>query len=565
MVMHWGSFWSVRSLIRAAFGLTLAVPATLVTVVAGIGPAPSSAIAAGTFEPLGASVIGDSCLVGRWLELGQSAPGNWTWNGEVIAVSGLAGQVITYSANGTETYDLAGSQPLIGDYHGHQIEILIRGTVSLTARADGSHIVESDVTGNPTVTFYYDGVVQPGGTVSFPPGTKTYRCDATTLHSESSALHAGYGPQVDDLLRTAPPAIPSPAHLPSGSPVVSSVGSTLATPTNLVRAPVALFTNALIALVLVLLVTFPSHLFNRTYEENHDAIRAWWQRRLPQLKRIRVGTAIVRAPLRANLRYAIVVLCGGVLAALLDPTFGPNLRTLALFLGVVVALIAGSTLGAAAEGLYRAARHKAGAWHLHALPSGLVVAVLCVLVSRLTRFQPGYLYGLIGGVTFARSLSLREEGHVVAVTSVLTLAVSIGAWLLWVPVSAASAADSTGFGWALLSNFLAAVFISGMVGLLVGLVPLRFLPGEKLANWNRGAWGAVFGIAGLTVIEVMLRPQSAGARVANVPFWTTIGLFIGFGAASVLFWGYFRMRRRLLSPVEPEPGNHGARADATRR
>jgi hypothetical protein len=247
------------------------------------------------------------------------------------------------------------------------------------------------------------------------------------------------------------------------------------------------------------------------------------------------------------------VLGGGVLAALLDPSFGPNLRTLALFIGAVLALIAGSTFGATADGLYRAARHKAGAWHLHALPSGLVVATLCVLVSRLTRFQPGYLYGLIGGVTFARSLSLREEGHVVAVTSVLTLAVSIAAWLVWVPVSAASAADPTGFGWALLSNFLAAVFVSGMVGLVIGLVPLRFLPGEKLANWNRGAWGAVFGIASLAVIEVMLRPQSTGVRPASVPFWTTAALFLAFGAASVVFWGYFRMRRRTAPAVRAVP------------
>ena len=547
MGMPAGLFWTVRNLIRAGFGLILAVGATLSIVAAGIWPSASSAIAAGTLEPMGAPVIGDSCLVGRWVEVGESAPGNWTWNGEVIAVSGLAGQVVTYAADGTATYDLSGSQPLIGDSHGHQVEIVIRGSVSLTVRADGGNIVESNIRGSPTVAFYYDGVVQPGGTVSFQPGTRTYSCDAGNLHSESAALHAGYGPQVDDLVRITPIAAPSPVVSPSGPTVVSSVGSTLATPTNLLRAPVALLANALIALALVLLVTFPSHLFNRTYEENHDAIRAWWERRLPQLKRLRLGTAIVPAPGRASLSYVIVVLCGGVLAALLDPSFGPNLRTLALFLGVVLALIAGSTLGATADGLYRAARHKAGIWHLHALPSGLVVAALCVLVSRLTSFQPGYLYGLIGGVTFARSLSLREEGHVVAVTSVLTLAVSVAAWLVWVPVSGASAADPTGFGWALLSNFLAAVFVSGMVGLVIGLVPLRFMPGEKLANWNRGAWGAVFGIASLAVIEIMLRPQSTGARPASVPFWTTVALFLAFGAASVLFWGYFRMRRRAVS------------------
>jgi len=74
------------------------------------------------------------------------------------------------------------------------------------------------------------------------------------------------------------------------------------------------------------------------------------------------------------------------------------------------------------------------------------------------------------------------------------------------------------------------------------------LPGEKLVRWHRGVWGAVFGVAGLALFEVMLRPQSAGAHVASVPFWTTVGLFVAFGTASVLFWGYFRVRRPARSP-----------------
>jgi len=180
---------------------------------------------------------------------------------------------------------------------------------------------------------------------------------------------------------------------------------------------------------------------------------------------------------------------------------------------------------------------------LQALPSGLLVAAACVLVSRLTSFQPGYLYGLIGGVVFARELGLREKGHVVAVTSLATLAVAVAAWLAWVPVSAQSLAHPTSFGWAVASNFLAALFVSGMVGLLIGLVPLRFLPGDKLASWHRGVWGAVFGLAALSVVEVMLRPQSAGTHFTAAPFLTTAGLFITFGLASVAFWGYFKVRR----------------------
>ena len=488
--------------------------------------------------------IGDACLVGRWVEQSYFAPGNWTWpdaggpaGPPVIAATGLEGLVITYSANGTETEDFSAAQPVVGYYQGQQLKVTIRGRVAFAVRADGHVAVPTGaVNGQVTGAFYVDGVFDPNGTVSAGSGAYQYVCAGNKLHLESQALHAGYGPEQDDLTRVALTS--------ADQSVTSSVGSSLPTPSAILRDPVALLVNALITLALVLLVTFPSHLFNRTYEENHDTIERWWTSRLPWLQRLQKGARDrFRTRYRAAASYAAVVLAGGVLAALLDPRFGLNPRTLALFAGAALALTAGTVVAAIAAGAYRMARHKAGSWQLHALPTGLLVAALCVLVSRLASFQPGYLYGLIGGVTFSAALSLREEAHTVAVTSLVTLVVSITAWLLWVPVSTASAADPTAFGWALLSNFLAALFISGIVGLLIGLVPLRFLPGEKLAKWHRGAWGMIFGLAGLALFEIMLRPQSAGSHVASVPFWTTVGLFVAFGAASVLFWGYFKMRK----------------------
>jgi hypothetical protein len=148
---------------------------------------------------------------------------------------------------------------------------------------------------------------------------------------------------------------------------------------------------------------------------------------------------------------------------------------------------------------------------------------------------------LIGGVVFTGHLNSREEGQEIAIASVGTLIVSIAAWLVWVPVSVAASADPASFWLALLENFLAALFLSGMVGLVIGLVPLRFLPGERVARWHRGVWTALFGVACLAVVEVMIRPQSTAGRHVE-PFWTTIGLFIAFGLASVLFWAYFKVQ-----------------------
>jgi photosystem II stability/assembly factor-like uncharacterized protein len=334
-----------------------------------------------------------------------------------------------------------------------------------------------------------------------------------------------------------------PVPSPSKPSILSTVGGSLTSPGTLLAAPLTALVNALITVGLIVLITFPSQLFNRTYEENHERIRGWWERRFAWTARVRQSGQQLTTSARGALSFAVVLLVGGVLAAMLDPAFGPNVRSLALFVGAVLAIVAGVAVSALGAGAYRRSRHRVGHWRLRALPSALLVAVVCVLISRITQFQPGYLYGLIGGVAFTGHLNSREEGHEVAIASVGTLIVSIAAWLVWVPVSSAAAADPGSFGLALLENFLAALFLSGMVGLVIGLVPLRFLPGERVARWHRGVWAILFGVACLAVVEVMVRPQSAAARHAE-PFWTTIGLFVAFGLASVAFWGYFKVQRR---------------------
>jgi hypothetical protein len=320
--------------------------------------------------------------------------------------------------------------------------------------------------------------------------------------------------------------------------VVSSFSTSLPTPTAVGSSIPALLLSALLVLALVLLVVFPSQLFNRTYEENHERIRAWWEGRLPWTRSGRE-----RAQTRAwhgAVGLACAVLVGAALGTLLDPKAGLNKRSAALFAGIVLSLLFSITLAAAVNATYRRVRKRGARWELRALPSGLVVAALCVLVSRVVNFHPGYLYGIIGGIAFAGALPRKEEGRLVALLSAATLAVAVIAWLLWVPAAAAAAQGNAGFGTALWANLLSALFVGGLAGVVIGLVPLRFLPGEKLAAWHWGAWSTVFALALFGMVQIMLRPQSASAHVASVPLWTTVGLFLAFGTASVAFWGYFR-------------------------
>jgi hypothetical protein len=297
-----------------------------------------------------------------------------------------------------------------------------------------------------------------------------------------------------------PSARPHPTPIAAGSggsgssgsgaqpvnPSQSLFGTSLATPIAAFSAPVWLAINALVVFGLVLFVVFPAQLFNHTYEQNHERIQRWWAARMRWIDTLRERMQGLRSSRRGLAAFVVVTVAGGVLGSLLDPGFGANARTLALALAITLAILVGAAVSGAADGAYRTWRHFEQRWELRALPTGLFVTGLCVAISRLTEFQPGYLYGLIGGVAFAGHLAARQEGHAVALASIATLLSAVIAWLIWVPVDAAASQPGAGFALAFLGNFLAAVFVSGLVGLVIGLVPLRFLPGEKVAAWH---WG----------------------------------------------------------------------------
>jgi hypothetical protein len=438
------------------------------------------------------------------------------------------------------------------------------GDVGLSGLPDPMYagVTVTDVRGTSGFTSFShfinpDGILSgslSGGKILVDPSAQFGTIDADLYATPAvgdvfPALHAAFLERVSGTWRCAGATRVTPVTTGNGgigsqplNSSQSSFGTSLPTPAAAFALPVWLAINAVVVLALVLLVVFPSQLFNLTYEQNHDQIRSWWERRMHWAARLRNHVRRIRGSRRGLAAFAAVAVTGGFLGALLDPGFGANTRTLALALGAVLAIVFGAAVTATANIAYRKCRHMEVRVELHALPTGLLIAALCVLISRVTQFQPGYLYGLVGGVVFAGHLARREEGQLVAVSSVATLIVAVSAWLIWVLADGAASRQGAGFGLAFLENFLAAVFVSGLVGLVIGLVPLRFLPGERLAAWHWGAWSAVFAVAALALLQIMLRPESATAHAASAPILVTAGLFVGFGAASILFWLYFRVR-----------------------
>lgn len=354
---------------------------------------------------------------------------------------------------------------------------------------------------------------------------------------------------------------------PISSPL-STISTSTPTPAEALRPARTIVVNAGITAAVVLLLTFPSQLFNTTIEENSDRIQRLWRQRIRRVKLFRTVAQEARhAEGTANERLAFsgAVLLGALLLCVNDPTFGLSRASLYTYIAMVLTLVAGALLPALAIGLYHLRHHGSAPRQLRVVPSGLLVALGLLGFSRLINFEPGYLYGVVCTVFFTRKLTGSEEARVTALGTLTVIGASVVAWLIWVPVQ--SAAQGTGASpvLAIVADFLAGVFVSGLVGAFIGMAPVKGLPGWTIKRWSRRAWIIGYFLAGLGLFQVLLRPGIAGHT--HRPLVTSIVLFVVFAAGSVAFHEYFEERKRKESgqPSPPWMDRLRALAGAARR
>jgi hypothetical protein len=304
--------------------------------------------------------------------------------------------------------------------------------------------------------------------------------------------------------------------------------------------PSVLLQSALLAALLVFLMPFPGQLFNSTLEAHEDEVRRWF--RLDRLARApsRLGQVWASWP-----GVAAFTLVATLLYGFLDPGFGLDMGSVATFVGMLLGIIL--VTAAFSVPAWTAHRRYGDRPSLKVVPISLLVGLACVLVSRLTSFQPGYLYGLLIGLAFARELSAAEEGRATAIGAGLMLVTAIGCWLA---LGALPAGES--FGLVVLRTALAALMVAGLEGVVFGLLPMRFLPGEPLYAWNRVVWGGLLGVGAFAFFHVLINPTSGYlADSSRTPLLTVIALLVGFSVVSILFWAWFRFRTPVAATVEP--------------
>jgi hypothetical protein len=232
----------------------------------------------------------------------------------------------------------------------------------------------------------------------------------------------------------------------------------------------------------------------------------------------------------------LFTLLAALLYGFLDPGFGITPGSLATFVGMLAGIVL--VTAAFAIPVVLAHRRIGDRPSLKVVPISLLIGVVCVLLSRLTGFQPGYLYGLLIGLAFARELSAADEGRATAIATGLMLAVAFGAW-----VALGALPDGEAFGQVAARTALAALMVAGLEGVVFGLLPMRFLLGEPLYAWNRLLWGALLGLGAFAFFHILINPASGYlSDTSRTPLFTVLALLIGFSAVSVAFWAWFRFR-----------------------
>jgi hypothetical protein len=188
---------------------------------------------------------------------------------------------------------------------------------------------------------------------------------------------------------------------------------------------------------------------------------------------------------------------------------------------------------------------------LRALPTTAVVSVACVLISRLTDFHPGYLYGLIITTAAAQKLDTPAEGRLMAMGAISTIAIAVVAWFgLGIVSPLAGASPDPGPGLIIAQTVLSMIVVAGIELAAFGMLPFSFLTGASVKAWNWRVWLVLIAIGWIGFLIVIMNPQNGYlSDTTRTPLVTIVGLLALFSIVSVGFWWYFKRHPTVEEPA----------------
>ena len=378
-----------------------------------------------------------------------------------------------------------------------------------------------------------------------PPTTAKHRAAVvtatTTTAPAPTAEVLGF---TEERPQPAPRATPRPEAHPAPktvSPDRPKFTSSIPRPDDISWSAKHIGNNAWIAFLLVLLLGLPAEILN-------SSLKARQMNKPHHKRRGRIHELEARVN---ELPDAALLVGFGILSAIvyseLDPSIGVNARSALLVGALAAALIIITGLCEAVRIPYFRQRHELDA-HLRMFPRALVIAVPLVIASRLLGFHPGFIFGVTCAVAVEGTLLDRDEGLSLGIVGVSVLSLGAIAWLLWIPASHAATVDDPSGVAIVLDTFLATLWVTALQVVLFAMLPLKYLYGEKVLQWSRAGWFAMYFTAMFLFLQVLLHP-SAGAwgGLSDGTLRALAATGVVLLGASVAYWLHVQSRLKALA------------------
>jgi hypothetical protein len=382
-------------------------------------------------------------------------------------------------------------------------------------------------------------------TASGPGITTSTKQQAITVTAVPQAASSSSGKT--GVIAPAPTATHGNGGSANGTGIAPNILTRALTP----LADVAIHPNKIISafeigLVLLLLAVLPAHLLNATIAEQTDRFEKRFGKAKAPNWLFRLGLWFKSAPVAGGI---VVTLATAILFGFADPKFGFTLASLRLILACGIALFLVGYVANALTGVIARVQ-----WNVMAAvstrPYGLILTIVGVLVSRLLHFSPGFLIGLILGLTIQGKSAPGYAWRTIVVRTSIVLAMAVAAWIGYSTLTLGGNEGGT-FGSELLVETLVAITTEGIVALLVELLPLRFLEGQRIYDHSRVLWGILY-VLTLVVFVLAVVPWEGNwdALHGSLGVWIIV-----LAAFAVVCVGIYIFFRRFMPPTEEEDGD----------
>jgi hypothetical protein len=304
-------------------------------------------------------------------------------------------------------------------------------------------------------------------------------------------------------------------------------------PQEISRDPSVIGTNAFLAILIFLVVGLACFLFNNVIESHGDDINKF-TKRIPIL-RLFEGSQLQKRSIIKTFTLLLTLLLFGLIAAHISPDF--NLLE-QKNLGILIVTVVSIILATYAKDIWRFFIARRWDWPAFFKPNvlGLLLAIICVVLSRKLEIPPGYLFGIpMGLFIFSKNFEKNEGKFEFSALSWMFL-MAIGVWFVTPYAKEYEVIYD-------LCNLLYVILLEGV---FFELFPLTYLPGKAIYKWSRFAWALIFSAVSFLLLHTLFNPNSTFSAIQDSnPTKNTLIILGVFVLFCFTVWGIARIRLSL--------------------